>query len=160
MRAKQLINESNTTQGLEKVWMGFGAFSAFCWFCDFLFPINTLDRPHRDKTKAHFVPDQFFFCDPVVIESFCYRMRSNQLINESNTIGRLRKIWTGFDQSNSPHLLHFPFLVSICLLLLDIGFGTAYTTTFPSKFFKGFLFIIALVFISESFLGHVLKLKN
>ena len=36
-----------------------------------------------------------FFCNPVVLESFCYRTREKQLINESNTTGGLKKIWTG-----------------------------------------------------------------
>ena len=39
--------------------------------------------------------DQIFFCDPVVSESICNRMRANRLINESNTTGGLRKILTG-----------------------------------------------------------------
>ena len=38
---------------------------------------------------------QILFLIAVVLESFCYRTRANRLINESNTAGRLRKIWTG-----------------------------------------------------------------
>ena len=38
--------------------------------------------------------DQIFFCDPVVIESICYRMRTDRLINEGNTTGGLGKNWT------------------------------------------------------------------
>ena len=36
-----------------------------------------------------------FLCDPVVLESICYRTRAKRLINESNTTGELRKVWTG-----------------------------------------------------------------
>ena len=43
----------------------------------------------------HDSPSRFFFCDPVVLESICYRTRANRLINESKTTGGLRKIWTG-----------------------------------------------------------------
>ena len=39
--------------------------------------------------------DQIFFCDPVVIESICYRTRANRLINESIMTRGLREIWTG-----------------------------------------------------------------
>ena len=39
--------------------------------------------------------DQMYFCDPVVLEWICYRARAKRLINEGNTTGRLRKIWTG-----------------------------------------------------------------
>ena len=39
--------------------------------------------------------DQIFFCNPVVIESICYRTRAKRRINEGNTTGGLRKIWTG-----------------------------------------------------------------
>ena len=52
--------------------------------------------------------DQFFFCDPVVLESICYRTRANRLKNEGNTTGGLRKIWTG----PSNHLL--PILIFFC----------------------------------------------
>ena len=38
----------------------------------------------------------FFFCDPVVLELICYRTRAKRLINEGNTTGGLRKIWTGY----------------------------------------------------------------
>ena len=41
--------------------------------------------------------DQIFFCDPVVLESICYRTRAKRLINKDNTTGGLRKIWTGND---------------------------------------------------------------
>ena len=37
----------------------------------------------------------FFSCDAVGIESIWYRTRANRPINESNTTGGLRKIWTG-----------------------------------------------------------------
>ena len=37
-----------------------------------------------------------FFCDPVVLESICDHTREERLINESNTTGRLKKIWTGY----------------------------------------------------------------
>ena len=39
--------------------------------------------------------DQIFFCDPVALESICYRTRAKRLINESNTTGGRKKIWTG-----------------------------------------------------------------
>ena len=39
--------------------------------------------------------DQIFFCDPVVLESICYRTRAKRLINDRKTTGGLRKIWTG-----------------------------------------------------------------
>ena len=35
--------------------------------------------------------DQFFFWDPVVLESICYRTRAKRLINDSKTTGELRK---------------------------------------------------------------------
>ena len=38
--------------------------------------------------------DQFFFCDPVVLELICYCTRAKGLINEGNTTGGVRKIWT------------------------------------------------------------------
>ena len=34
---------------------------------------------------------QIFFCDPVVLESICFRTRANRLINESNTTGGMGK---------------------------------------------------------------------
>ena len=39
--------------------------------------------------------DQIFLCDPVVLESICYRTRAKRLINDSKTTRELRKIWTG-----------------------------------------------------------------
>ena len=36
-----------------------------------------------------------FLCDPVVLESICYRTRAKRLINDSKTTGELGKIWTG-----------------------------------------------------------------
>ena len=39
--------------------------------------------------------DQIFLCDPVVLESICFRTRAKRLRNESKTTGGLRKIWTG-----------------------------------------------------------------
>ena len=36
-----------------------------------------------------------FFRDPAILESICYRTREKRLINESNTTGGRRKIWTG-----------------------------------------------------------------
>ena len=39
--------------------------------------------------------DQFFFCDPVVLESICYRTRVYRFINESNKTAWVRKFWTG-----------------------------------------------------------------
>ena len=39
--------------------------------------------------------DQIFFCNPVVLESICYRTRAKRLKNGSNTTAALRKIWTG-----------------------------------------------------------------
>ena len=41
------------------------------------------------------VLDQIFLSHPVVLELNCYRTRAKRLINESNTTGELRKIWTG-----------------------------------------------------------------
>ena len=41
-----------------------------------------------------------FFCDPVILETICYRRRAYRLINESNTTGELRKIWTGRDNKH------------------------------------------------------------
>ena len=41
--------------------------------------------------------DQFFFCNPVILESICYRTRAKRLINDSKMTGELRKIWTGID---------------------------------------------------------------
>ena len=37
------------------------------------------------------VPDQFFFCHPVTLESICYRTRAKRLINKGNTTGGLRR---------------------------------------------------------------------
>ena len=39
--------------------------------------------------------DQIFSSDAVVLESICYHMRANRLINDSKTTRGLRKIWTG-----------------------------------------------------------------
>ena len=47
-----------------------------------------------------------FFCDPVGIESICYRMRANCLINESNTNRGLKKIWTGLATNIYASQLH------------------------------------------------------
>ena len=41
------------------------------------------------------VLDQIFFCNPVVLESICYRKRAKRLKYQSNTTEGLRKIWTG-----------------------------------------------------------------
>ena len=43
------------------------------------------------KILEGLVLDQFFFCDPVVLESICYCTRAKQLINESNTTRWLEK---------------------------------------------------------------------
>ena len=40
-------------------------------------------------------PTKKKFCNPVVLESICYRTRAYRLINESNTTIGLRKIWMG-----------------------------------------------------------------
>ena len=40
-------------------------------------------------------PRPIFLYDPVIIESFCYRKRANQLIKESKTTGWLNFFWTG-----------------------------------------------------------------
>ena len=47
-------------------------------------------------TITHAILDQIFFRDPVALESICCRTRAKRLINEGNTTGGLRKIWTGF----------------------------------------------------------------
>ena len=39
--------------------------------------------------------NQIQFCDPVVFESICYCTTPYQMINKSNTTGRLRNIWMG-----------------------------------------------------------------
>ena len=41
------------------------------------------------------------FCDPVVLESICYRTRTYRLINESITTLGLRKIWTGWPKNHA-----------------------------------------------------------
>ena len=52
--------------------------------------------------------DQFFFFDPVVFESICYRTRGKRLMNEGYMTGGLRKIWTG-------SCLHRYAYASLCL---------------------------------------------
>ena len=37
-------------------------------------------------------PVQILFCDPVALESICYRTRANRLINENNTTGWLKNL--------------------------------------------------------------------
>ena len=39
--------------------------------------------------------DQIFFCDSIILERICYGTRAKRLMIESNTTGRMRKIWTG-----------------------------------------------------------------
>ena len=68
-RAKRLINESNATEGLQKIWMGSTRQTCFLAF-----------------------PAQIFFCDPVVLESTCYRTTTNRLVNKSNATGGLIKL--------------------------------------------------------------------
>ena len=40
--------------------------------------------------RYHDRPD-FFFCDPAILESICYRQIANRLINDNNTTGGLKK---------------------------------------------------------------------
>ena len=47
-----------------------------------------------------FQRDHIFFCDPVIIESICYRTWAKRLINEGNTNGGLRKNWSGSTSTN------------------------------------------------------------
>ena len=58
-----------------------------------------------------------FFCDPVVLESICYRTRANRLINKSKTtgglkncLGQLNKCDIRFEESasesRSPIIIH------------------------------------------------------
>ena len=56
-----------------------------------------LDQLYKFKESCEkaLVPAQIFLSHPVVLESICYRTRAKRLINESNTTGGLRKIWTG-----------------------------------------------------------------
>ena len=46
------------------------------------------------KTQT-WLPVQDMFCNPVVLESISYRPTAKQMINERNTTGWLRKVWTG-----------------------------------------------------------------
>ena len=50
-------------------------------------------KREREREKE-VVPVQIFFCDPVVLKSICCRTRAKRLINEGNTTGGRRKIWT------------------------------------------------------------------
>ena len=47
------------------------------------------------REYEYYYSSGFFFCDPVVIESICYRTTAKQLRNESNTTGWQKKVWTG-----------------------------------------------------------------
>ena len=68
--------------------------------CVLIFDIRILDQI---KQFAYQLLGQFFFCDPVVLESICNRARAYQLINESNRTGGLGKIWKGY-QNISSHM--------------------------------------------------------
>ena len=57
---------------------------------------------NRIKKIMVLLLDQFFFCDPVVLESICHSTRAKRLINEGNTTGGLRKIWTGTNDLHQP----------------------------------------------------------
>ena len=41
-----------------------------------------------------------FLCDPVALQSICYRTRAKRLINKGNTTGGLKKIGTGKEERN------------------------------------------------------------
>ena len=45
--------------------------------------------------------DQISICDPVVLDSICYRTRAKQPINNSKTTVGLRKIWTGSSKTQT-----------------------------------------------------------
>ena len=46
-------------------------------------PAHFLDAAYTAHTGTEQQPDQIFFCDPVILESICYRTRANRLINET-----------------------------------------------------------------------------
>ena len=52
--------------------------------------LSCKDTVDREKCLGN-NPGQIFFCDLVGIELIHYRMKANQLINESNETGRLRE---------------------------------------------------------------------
>ena len=62
--------------------------------------------------------DQCFFCDSVVLELIYHRTRAYRLINESNTTGGLREIWTGPGNKNDYRvsILEVGSLQRTCLL--------------------------------------------
>ena len=67
------------------------------------------------ETKFHFptcIPVQKFLCNPIVIESICYRTKANQLKSESNTTERLIKIWKGNTYCQD--------MVHVCTLIVQI----------------------------------------
>ena len=57
--------------------------------------LNVIRKQGLKKIIIVSLLDQIFFCDPVVSELICCRTRAKRLINEGNTTGGLRKIWTG-----------------------------------------------------------------
>ena len=70
--------------------------------------VDQSKRLMHDSLSNHYqnneaILDQIFLCDPVVLESICYRTRAKRLINDSKTTGGLRKIWTGSEITTRPN---------------------------------------------------------
>ena len=61
------------------------------------FYLRRYDERSRDYQSGSELEllNQIFFCDSVVLESICYCTRAKRHINEGNTTGGLRNIWTG-----------------------------------------------------------------
>ena len=100
-RAKRLINNSKMTGKLRKIWTVLTRPNFFLGFSrirvDLLLyesiptgGLRNVWTGSRETNKilsvkfSIFIPVQIFFCNPVVLESICYRARVNKLINKSN----------------------------------------------------------------------------
>ena len=60
------------------------------------FPDRKIAKVNEVSFKiSQYSDNQFFFCNPVVLESTWYRTRAKQLINGGNMTGGLKKNWTG-----------------------------------------------------------------
>ena len=88
-----------------------------------LIAAEMLCRP-TSRSERIYLPVQILFCDSVVIESICNHTRANELINESNMTGGLRKMCT---DGSIPYGIHCHGMILEYLFMVS---------QLPSKFFS------------------------
>ena len=93
-----------------------------------------LKKNWTGMNEANDLPVQIFLSHPVVLGSICYRTRAKRLRNESNTIGGMKKIMTGFSCVNL-YLGSMPNLSGITLSKPNSDHGNMHSPISVQCFF-------------------------